>query len=695
MMKRILLAALVPTIAQANDVIPNHIRFPPHSQQKMMASVSAISRPPSVIPNGLDAGTKIVGVPNNYPLSTFWDYIDSSVQQQSIGIANGVSGLDASGRVSNDVKNSNVYSGSAAVGRYSGGKYSTGPESGSSIISLGAYADENGNVTQLPGDLQGLNFELNRTVQIGGQRVGSWGHVFTYGRPYAGGMGAVVDGAFMNGKTLAQGTGVSAGTWAGMVGNGLSPGTDGYSGGNMNLDAAVRATETGSAPPLFVASSAFPDPDGTRHVVTFRANGADFSPALPAYWGRQIVPGMNIATNVIAATHVQGNNWNEPWLSDAYFRKAFNMFFGTVQSAIYDASGNVTGINLDNSWYLPQQTQAGYGTRSGLVPMRDTYDGSPAATLDTQFTNLPAPAIFFGLFTKAFGEYGLCAFSNDSPGDSAAPDGTKNSLVHECDSEYDFFNRDSRDYMNSIHGATYTVNNTNGGALTRDSYFYAAQGGGVMPLGMRIWNLLPGSITYQAMANGSLQSTNIYQPDAPALPYGSQFTSQAWQFASGGASGVNTSTLRLTQYRDIDSSNNPAADSSTTSIHLGYKVDHFQDARNENYAMAGGQVVWDIPNYRFSVGMCAGGNFQSPKCGVIVTTNGNANLPSGYLSTGGLNTDASYKMSSLPISGNYLSDGSHAWCSDCKVNGILGTVAYWHNSTGKWTDALNNPLSTQ
>ncbi|MBR0560019.1 hypothetical protein [Neokomagataea anthophila] len=668
--------------------------------------------------------------------------------QSLLNAPNGVAGLDANQRITSDINNTNITTVGATAGVYSGGKSLMGVEPPSPIISLAATQDIYGRTPQLPGDTQGLNFELDRTLQIGGQRTGSWGHIFTYGRPYAGGMDGVIDGVFMNGKSMAQGTGISAGTWTGMVGNGLPPSDPHYNGGNLNDDAAARATETGSTPPLFIASSAISDPDNNTHAVTFRADGADFSPALPAYWGKQIRPGMNIATNVVAAAHVQGNNWNEPWLSDAYFRKAFNTFFGTIASVNQDAFGNITGINIDTAWYLPQQTQAGFGTKTGLVPMRDTFDGSAAGTLDTQFTNINAPAVFFGVFTKAFPEYELCALTRQPGTDSANPSGTINSLVHECDDEHDLWNWDPRDYMNSIHGVTYTLNNGGGGKLTRDSYGVGVSGGGALPLGMRVWGLLSGSIAYQAMSNSSTQATNVYQPDAVTRAIGDEWTSQAWQFSSSGVSGGNTSTLRLVQFRDVDTTGSVTPDTSTTSVHLAYKYDYNQDPRNDTNTITGGQLVYDPAGYRYGVGIGAGGSYENPVYSLIAMPSGPAIMPQGatmpyvladgigsksgkgitatdfftassglaasYVKTngiaptdakfltvtaplqirGGSTSDQPYSLANLPNSPSQTSDGAHVWCGDCKTpKGHTGMPVYWRVSEGAWTDAMDNPLS--
>jgi hypothetical protein len=70
------------------------------------------------------------------------------------------------------------------------------------------------------------------------------------------------------------------------------------------------------------------------------------------------------------------------------------------------------------------------------------------------------------------------------------------------------------------------------------------------------------------------------------------------------------------------------------------------------------------------------------------------NLVSNYIrSTSGVSpTYANYAYSKLPTSG--LTDGQHARCSDCKLNGKTGVDAVWNAAASRWTDSQNNDLTT-
>nr|WP_294914200.1 hypothetical protein [uncultured Neokomagataea sp.] len=735
---------------------------------------------------------------NNHPVSCD--------NKNSINQPDGVAGLNSSGEITAPSNTSTTtLSQGSNVGVFSSTKSYAGIEQASPILTALRKMDSSA-TWDTPGDLQGLGFEWDHTWMLGGHRADDKGHHFVFGQPVSGGLGGVVDGVFMNGKSAAQGTGVSAGTWGGMVN------------GNMNFDAATRATETGSTPPKFIASSGIQDPDGVTHAITFTATGATFSPALPAYWAKMLVPGMNIATNEIGVAKIPENRWNEPWNTNDQFRHTFNVYMGTISGWNTLSDGTVDSISLDTGWYVPQQNVFGYGATPGKIPGRDTLDGS-TPQLDTFFTNYTKPVIEFGVFTKAFPDYLLCALNNNPRGDIADPNGSQGSLVHECDNEYDLWNHDPVDYRSSIHGLTMVFDNTGGGKLTRDSLGIGIAGGNALPYGIRVWNLLPNSIAYQAMGMGNITQHNIYQPEVVGQSVGSEYTAQNWQFSSGSKAGIDTSTLRLTQYRDTDISNGFTGDTHTTnSLHLSYKADGVQDPQSEQNAQSFGQIVWNPQNYLNGVALAAGGSFQAPQIGLVAmpsgpamapngfstpyiltdsvgakTANGNINLTSplavkssitvddtsgqpigamqwndqfkvfyntlsteftnsvnidaasqglkvsnntttgsltvqsetqmngmvhanGALSApyilangvgpqsgntvtvtaalqvrGGTTSDQPYALHDLPNTG--VSDGAHAWCADCKLNGVAGVAAYWHAYANKWTDAMNNPLS--
>lgn len=737
---------------------------------------------------------------NNHPVAC-----DSKA---NINQPNGVAGLNGSGSVTapSDTSTETLSQGSN-LGVFPGTKSYAGVEQPSPILSALRKSDNNGLTWDKPEDLQGQGFEWDHTWMLGGHRADDKGHHFVFGQPVSGGLGAVVDGVFMNAKSAGQGTGVTAGGWGSMV-------TNGY----MNLDAAVRATETGSTPPKFIASAGIQDPDGVTHAITFTATGATFSPALPPYWAKMIIPGMNIATNEIGATKIPQNTWIEPWNNKNQFRQTFNVYMGTISSWNTLPDGSVDSITLDTGWFVPQQKTFGYGDTPGKVPGRDTLDGS-TPKLDTFFTNYSKPVIEFGVFTKAFPEYLLCHLNNVPRGDINDPNGSQGSLVHECDNEYDLWNHDPVDYRSSIHGLTLVFDNVGGGKLTRDSVGIGIAGGSALPYGMRVWNLLPNAIAYQAMGMGNIVQHNIYQPEVVGKAAGSQYTAQNWQFSNGNSASIDTSTLRITQYRDTDISNNFTGDTrSTNSLHLSYKADGVQDPQSEQNAQSLGQVVWSPQGYQNGIALTAGGSFQAPQIGVVAMPSGPALAPNGFsapfllsdgigsksnngtvsftspvavkssmtwnnangasigsmswndqyhvfyntLNTeftnavnidaassglsvfnttttgalvvqrdaqmngmihangalsapyilangigaqtgntvtvtaalqvrGGTSSDQGYSLSSLPTAN--IADGAHAWCSDCKLNGISGVEAYWHSSANKWTDSQNNTLS--
>lgn len=749
---RILYAALVGVlscgVAEAADVIPNHERFPLHPESASksiarMATTSAATKQyvPVYAQAGLSGTNLIAGATGNPTLNDAWSYADSSVQQQSIGTANGVAGLDANGRSTSPINTTTMTGGGGNYGQFPGIKTAYGTEAPSPHLSVMRAQDDNGNAWDAPGDYIGQGIQWDHMWMLGGHRAHDYGEQLTFGWPDSGGIGAVVDGVYMNGMSAGQGSGVSAGAWGTMAGSDSNvPGQ--WNGGYMNYDAAARSTITGSTAPHFVVSSQVNDPEGNSHSITFNATGATFSPALPVEWSRQIHPGMNLMTNVLAVAHANGNAWSNPTLGDGPFRKAFNMYGGTITGWHTNAFGQVDSITLDTGWFLMQQTQMTGHSEGGAVPMKNTLDGSPVA-LDTYFTNWTAPAIEFGVFTKAFPDYKLCYLQPPAANpDINNPNGRIGSLVHECDNEWDLWSDEPKDYLSSMHGLSLVF--TAKGKLTLDSYGIGIAGQGALPLGQRIWNLLDGSISYQAMGNGNLLQHNIYQPEILGSAVQSQYTAQAWQFGNGVPQNPITSSLRITQYRDTTTLNGSGA-----SVHIGYKYDGTPDPQSEQGASAGAQVVFNPDGYEYGVGIGAGGTFQSPSYGLIVPLNGPALLPRGYgspfgnvdgigaytaggnitftapttaqkgMTTPFLNTDgisaktnggvvtftspvqnqglvadAVYTLAQMPMSGVSLVDGAHAWCSDCKTpKGHIGMPIYWRASEGAWTDAMDNPLS--
>lgn len=527
----------------------------------------------------------------------------------AVGKPFGVPGLDGAGNNTAPINSASVSSQILRSGAYAGGNSYAGEMAASPLLSVGTNTSLTGALYDLPAD----NPPYQWAEILGGQHADAKAFKWQVGQPDSGNLGAVVDFVAMNGMSLGQGTGVNAGGFNTML-------------SYMNYDAAARATRTGSTPPKFVASAAVTDPDGVAHAVTFSSTGASFSPALPAYWGRMIHAGMNVATNEIGAKSIPQNNWNMPWLADG-FRKTYNMYFGTITSWDQASDGTVSGITVDG-WVVPMQQASGLGSATGKVPGVDTLDGSDPA-LDTTFTSITKPAILFGIYTKAFTQYELCGLTQTARGDINNPNGTVNNLVHECDHEVDMWSGATTDYTDSIHGYTLALSGSH--KLTHDSYGWTIAGGGILPLGYHARNLLLGSPAYQAMANGSIVQSNLYAPYAIGTDAGDTSLLQTWgnELASGG---VNTSTLRLIQYRDaadtaVATEYNATAQSKV-SLHLQWKFDLTKNPMDESGAI-GGQIVYNPAGYEYGIGLGAGGTFQNPNYGLIVDKTGNIWLPAG------------------------------------------------------------------
>ncbi|QDH17389.1 autotransporter outer membrane beta-barrel domain-containing protein [Swingsia samuiensis] len=605
----------------AGEVVPNHIAHPLHSDEadssglmdRMGNSQPATKASPTLAPGGLSNKNVVSGFPSWSPnLGDIATYADNSVQQADIGSK--VAGLDKSGNVTAPVNTQHMDANDfLRVGSFPGTNTYFGQESPSPLGSFFTRRTINTNDINLPAT-DGIPIE--RALMLGGQRSYAKAFEWIFGQPDSGNLGAAVDFVAMNGMSAGQGTGVSAGGFDTML-------------GYMNYDAAARATRTGSTPPKFVASASVQDPDGVSHAVTFTARGASFSPALPAYWGTMLHTGMNVATNElgVATGTIKQSIWQNNWDTDGY-RRPFNTYFGTITGWKRNPDGTIPSVSVDG-WVIFQQGNYNLGNDRNKVPGKDTLDGSKPA-LDTVFTQISSPAILFGVFTKAFPQYELCDLEPQKPGgDFNNPNGSVYSLVHECDHEVDLWNRDPTDYLNSIHGYTMVFDNSGGGKLTKDSYAFTVSGGGALPLGYHIRNLLEGSPGFQAMSNGSTTQTNIYTPYAVGANIGDTSVLQSWgnELAKGG---INTSTLRLIQYRDAAPAANETNDAaqSKVSLHLQWRWDTTVNPQAEQGAV-GAQIVYNPPGYEYGLGLGAGGSFQNPAYGEYISQGGSVWLPNG------------------------------------------------------------------
>lgn len=477
-------------------------------------------------------------------------------------------------------------------------------------------------------------------LQLGGHPSDNHAFLAVYGLPYGNGDYGVVDQVTMNNISLGQGTGVSAGPWSTQI-------------VNVNYDAAARGTIAGSTAPRFIASSQVKDPDGVAHSVTFTAHGALFSPALPAYWGSQLRKNMTIGTNVIGLSkdHAPVNNWNNP--GDQNMAQPIRSFFATMTDWDTNSDGTIPSITVDN-WIVMYSQIYGQmfgfdGTRQGMIPGTDTVDGS-APGYDTVRSQFTAPALFFGVYTKAFDRYTLCQLNPTmGHGDKNAPNGNYGDQVRECQGEeMDLFNSDPINYDATMEGLTITVGSF-GGLLSDSSYLMALNGAGVMPHGIQIMNVEDNHPSFEAWAHNGTAHHQIITPSNLPVSQGSVVPLITLDTPLAGTSSV-VGTLAVKAYRDqtVDGTDDSWASSS---VHLQFKdttgfntVEHPENEAGN----IGGQVVFNPEGYQYGVGIGGGGSFRQPRYGAIVDVNGLLHLPNGLVAGANANLQANAFVTTTP-----------------------------------------------
>ncbi|MBS1033361.1 hypothetical protein [Gluconobacter cerinus] len=522
-----------------------------------------------------------------------------------------------------------------------------GTERPAPVLSVFRAHDENGNGWDAPSDMIGSGIPWEQVEMLGGHRADDTGYRWTFGQPVAGGLQAVVDGVYMNGMSSGQGSGVTAGGWDGLTGYG-------------ELDAVAREERTGSAPPKFVASSAITDPSGQAHVVTFTANGASFSPALPAYWAKFLVVGMNVSTNerAVAPTKLWQNNWLMPWLPNTAgsgtFFQAPDTWMGTISGWVTNTDGTVGSIMLDKGWSVYNQaTYLGNASPTNLVPGQSTADGSPVG-LDTTWSSIAAPAIMFGVYTKAFPNYQICEVDDPTGkhGDINAPNGQLYNQVHQCANEWDFWSHNKTPYGATMQGLSIDFNAD--AALANDSYGTLISGGNVLPSGYIAANMAPNAPAFYTPGTNGWMSALFAYGDLGASP--GSFNGMLQLGFAPRPGGNFAGSVRFVQYRDTEMSD-PDVDqnSKSQSVRLLYTD---ADGGNSgapttnlpwdpNIGNLGGQVVWN-PNVNIGgnltpffhgLGLAAGGNAAAPNFGLIVDASGNDYIGPGstlnFLDTSG------------------------------------------------------------
>lgn len=416
-------------------------------------------------------------------------------------------------------------------------------------------------------------------VMIGGTADMASGHLYIRGYPYG---------------PLDLGTNLSvvmsdrplAGTRAGVGPNGI-----GQEVSYADLDVVNIYNQAGSTPARFVVSSAYADQvDGQKHTVTYAANKATFSPALPASEVALLRTNMRVVTNSTGST----NN-----TLPANGGVLHNTYVGQITS--WDPGG--ASITVDG-WVV-----LGSGNTSTTQV--------PSATYDTVMTNYGAAALFVGVNTKAFARNTVCSLVplGQAPTDSNNPKGNVGSQTTACEGdETDLFDYNTIDYQYTFHGSTvqYTPLGTvpvNGSVAAHTvqpaSNSWAYHGGGPLP---------------NIFVADELSTSNSFSSNAAVLTgnagpaSGSAVGTRAVSFETDKyANGTNN--FRLTSW--LQKETTASGGYGTHSWHLGLLVDGTKG--NAGTGTQEASLVFDGANLPGGIGLCTNSQGQdASQCSLAV-----------------------------------------------------------------------------
>lgn len=468
---KFLLAALaMPLIAQAADVVPNHIRHPLHPAPVTTVLRAAVAEKPLYVPTlaqgGLSSQNKVVGSDGTPFLDDLWRYADSSVQQADVDTAGGVAALGTDKALHYDLNGSisgpsGVFVTDFRVAPVPGRSFKNTTNNGVQLpgyafwwgnqIGLGSYQE--GDHQTIVGDWW---ITPPETLHLGGQSENSSGFLNVHCNPY-GSSNAGTCAQFMMGGANIQ-----------AMAAGIGPSASDHIANYDNFDAATVTVQAGGSTPHMVITSAnatnvFPPmSDGLDHTPTFTASGATFANPLPypeTNWLMAHQQNLHLMTNEIgcATCNIQ-------------------TYAATMTGVQTNAAGQATGITV-NGWRIFSS-----GDDDGnQIPGQTTTDGSKPA-LDTVWSNFGHPAIMVGIWTKAFNMYSLCGVGNPAAGSTMGdinnPSGGRNNQLRVCEGwEMDLWNSDSTPEHARIHGITAAYSQRDGGTRpSADSYDFNAAG---------------------------------------------------------------------------------------------------------------------------------------------------------------------------------------------------------------------------
>lgn len=522
---------------------------------------------------------------------------------------------------------------------------------------------------------------------------------------------------------------------------GLSPTTATQMAHYINtLDSVVLDNGTKSTTPKILAGPQINDSTGVAHSIFFTKGSVFIFPQLSAADEAKLKQFQTIVSNVSMPQYV-----NSP--STYVGMYGVNGFSGMVNNwqfsvpcptALSNSNGVCDRIDVDQ-WVIPGQIPT---DGAGLNPQ--DYAGT-SSNIDNHYDlSVTQPTLYIGARTKQFNLLDTCTIvDNDTQTDLTGPLDSAHSLVRECE---------NGEYDNELHTAISGKYHYNGLTIGVDSHVAgkAWNDGTPQTDGYNAWP----DLTSRAVYLGG-QFPTLLQLEPFTAPFvwsikgntfavtnplsaGSAIGSKA--MASMLFKNAGTSSMREDHWEQCEAAQGQTCTTHQNMVwHIGLRVGAGQpeseNQTNPTQGAAGSNIGFGGDGtFRIcqATGTCdvigTDGGLTLPYivANGIAGTNGSplsitsaiqvqggttgpfANFDGiGAKTAGGVVTftsavqnrglvgDAVYTLSQMPMSGVSLIDGAHAWCSDCKINGIIGVEAYWHNAAGKWTDAMNNALVNQ
>jgi len=449
-------------------------------------------------------------------------------------------------------------------------------------------------------------------------------------------------------------------------------------------------------------------------VTSYKSNSVSLQRPMTTLEAAQIHSGMYIVSNSVPA-------------------KAKQVQFGDVSlkgllPSFQNYSGIISGISDDKTiiyvygWAKEQSS-------SGDIPN--------ILNLDTVWDNRKYPVVYVGASNKVFAQNAYINYDGRRTGLHQAE---SSSLIHQFEwNEIDeLVSNTNNNYDVSMHGATFTTNAASPRTLTKDSYHIMLAGGqqNFIKMAPQWWTV-------------PINSDEIFvnSPQGPALAAGSHRTIVS--FGQSTNTGDNTwnkfHTLRAMIWNTRNNSDVDGSDLNITT-NFGIAVDGTANEPNSIQE----HIEFNPKSNNTGISLC-NYNQSDESCSFVLDGNGVARFRHGAVFNDAVNVsrggwlnfadrygneagwiqaapreDVSGRTVSNEIDINFsnrekaivkiegsvaargyiqggsytlrmlptvnIPDGASIWCSDCKLNGVRGVIAYYHISERKWLNALNGLL---